>query len=94
MPKLRDLTGGTTTKIYCPATACRTCVLSLPRTIKVGLTEVGNQAKPLKFTEKKIVVICFQSRPDVQTYGHPHRYTVDADAAEIGVCTHKCQVAA
>jgi hypothetical protein len=49
-----DLIGVTTTKIYCPATAFRTCVLALPRTIKLGLTMVGNQAKPLKFSEKKL----------------------------------------
>jgi len=53
MPKLLDLIGGTKTKIYCPATASRTCVLALPRKIKVDLTKVGNQGKPLKFSEKK-----------------------------------------
>lgn len=53
MPKLLDLIGETKTKIYCPATACRTCVLALPRTIKVDLTNVGNEAKQLKFSGER-----------------------------------------
>jgi hypothetical protein len=29
--------------------------LAVPRTIKVGLTKVENQAKPLKYSEKEVV---------------------------------------
>jgi len=39
-------------------------------------------------------VIYYQLRPDLQTYGHGPRYTADADAAVIDVCTQKYQVAA
>jgi hypothetical protein len=45
MPKLLEVRGGTETKMYCQATVCRTCVLAVPLTIKVGLTKVGNQEK-------------------------------------------------
>ena len=38
MPKLCEVIGGTKTKIYCQATVCRTYVLAVPWTIKVGLT--------------------------------------------------------
>jgi len=57
------------TNIYCQATVCWTCITSLPRTIKLGLATVGYRAKPLKYSLKK-VVICYELRPDVQTYGH------------------------
>jgi len=33
------------------------CVLAMPLTIKVGLTEVGNQAKPLDYSEEKLYFI-------------------------------------
>jgi len=42
MPKLQEVKGGTKTKIYFQATTCKTCILALPGTIKVGLTKVGN----------------------------------------------------
>ena len=44
----------------------------------------------------KKVVICYQLRPDIQTYGHQPRYTAnaDTDAAEIDVCAQNCLVAA
>ena len=34
-------------------TVCRRCVLAVLRTVKVGLTKVGNRAKPLKDSEEK-----------------------------------------
>jgi hypothetical protein len=79
---------GTKTKI-CQATVCRTCVLAEPR------TEIGNQAKQLKYAEQEVVTF-YQAIPDVQTYGHLPRFTANAnaDAAEIDVCTQKCQEAA
>jgi len=45
---------------------------------------------------KKKVVICYQLRSDVQKYRHPPQCTTvaNANAAEIDVCTQKCQVAA
>jgi len=36
---------------------CHMCVLAMPAYIKVGLTEVGNQAKLLKYYE--ISFICY-----------------------------------
>ena len=95
MPKLREVIGCTKTNSYCPATV-GDASLKCRRTIKMGITKVGNQAKPLKYYKKKKKVICYQLRPDVQTYRHPPRYTAvaDASAAEIDVCTQKCQVAA
>ena len=44
----------------------------------------------------KKVVICYQLRPDIQTYRHRPRYTANAntDVAEINVCAQKCQVPA
>ena len=53
MPILRVAVGGTVAKF--PLSSyyifCRTCVLAVPRTIKVGLTKIGNQAKPQKYSE-------------------------------------------
>jgi len=54
IPNLREVIGGTKTKIYCQANLCRTRVLAVPRTIKVGLTKVGNQAKPLNYLKIKV----------------------------------------
>jgi len=47
LPKLREVTGGTKTMIYCEGTKCRKCVLVALRTVKLGLTKVGNQASIL-----------------------------------------------
>jgi len=57
MPKLHKVTGGTKTKIYCQGTICRSSILSELWTIKLGLTKVGNQAKPLKYSENKLYFI-------------------------------------
>jgi len=51
IPKLWEEVGGTETNIYCRATICQTCILAVSQTIKVGLTKVGNQAKPLRYSE-------------------------------------------
>ena len=53
MPKLREVTGGSKIKIYCQGTICRSCVLAALRTVKLGVTKFRNQAKPLKYSEKK-----------------------------------------
>ena len=47
---------GTKTKIYCQRIICLKCVFAALRTVKLGLTEVGNQAKPLSTLRKKKVV--------------------------------------
>jgi len=58
MPKLRGVIGGIKTKIYYQATVLRTCVGAVLRTVRVGLTEVGNEANTIKYSEKKNYVIC------------------------------------
>ena len=68
MPKLREAKGGNKTKIYCHGTICRKCVLAALRTVKLGLTKVGYQAKALEYSEKNC--ISYQFRGDIQTYGH------------------------
>jgi len=43
----------------------------MPATIKLGVTEVGNQAKSMKYDEKSF--ICWQFRADAPTNSHlPH----------------------
>ena len=51
---------------------------------QIGLTKVGNQAKPLKYSEKKSC-ISYQFPAEVQTYGHRRRFTADNDAAETSI---------
>jgi len=100
VPKFCEVIGWTKTKIYCQATVCRTCILAVPWTMKVSLTKVRNQAKPLQYPRGGGSVVCYQLRTDVQTYRHPPWYTsdaksnADADTAEIDVCAQKCQVGA
>ena len=53
IPKLWEVIRVTKTRIYCQGTECRRCVLAALRPVKVGLTKIGNQAKPLKYSEKK-----------------------------------------
>jgi hypothetical protein len=87
MPKLFEVIGGTKTKFG------RRCVLAVLWTIRrLGLTKVGSQAKPLKYSEKSC--ISYQFRADVQTYGYQPHFTADNDAADTDMCTQKCQVAA
>ena len=57
MLKLREAMGWTKTKIYCPATVCQRCVPTVPWTIKAVTTKVGNQAKPLKYSEEKLYFV-------------------------------------
>jgi len=57
MPKLRDVIGGTKTKIYFQVTVCQARVLAVPPTIEMGLTKVGNQAKTLKNSEEKLYFV-------------------------------------
>jgi hypothetical protein len=57
MPKLLEVIGRTKTKIYCQGTVCRRCVLAALGSIKLGLTKVGHQAKPLKHSEKKLYFV-------------------------------------
>jgi len=47
MPKLRDVTGGTTAKTYCQGSLCRRRVLAALRSVRFGPIKVRNQAKPL-----------------------------------------------
>jgi hypothetical protein len=44
---------GTKTNIYCQGTVCRRRVLAALRTVKLRRTEVGSQAKPLRYSEGK-----------------------------------------
>jgi len=44
MFKLRQLIGWTKANVYCQGTVCLRCVLAVLRTVKLGLTDVGNQA--------------------------------------------------
>ena len=50
VPKVRVVIGRTRTKIYCRGTVCRRRVLAAVRTVRLGVTEVGNQAEPLKYS--------------------------------------------
>jgi hypothetical protein len=43
IPKLREVIGGTKTKIHCQETVYRRCVLAVLHTITVDLTKFGNQ---------------------------------------------------
>jgi hypothetical protein len=80
---------GTKTKIYCQGSVCRKCDLAELRTVKLGLREVGNEAKPLKYSENKRSCILFQIRADVQTCDHRPRNVADSDAAEAAMYAQK-----
>jgi len=56
-PQLPVVIGQAKTKIYYRATVCRTCVLVVPRTVKVGLTKVGNQEQTLTYSEEKLYFV-------------------------------------
>ena len=83
--KLPEVIGRTKTKIYCPATICRTCVLAVPVAIKVGLTKFGNRAKPVTYSEKSCY--SYQFRADTLMYGHWPQNKADNNAEEFVVCT-------
>ena len=92
MPKLRKVIGRTKTKIFCQRTVCGRYVLSALRTVKFGLSKAGNQAKPLKYSEKKKKSsISYQFRADAQMNGHRPRNTGDN---ETDVWAQKRQLAA
>jgi len=59
LPLFRQVTGGAKTKICCQETTCRRCVLTELRTVKLGLIEVGNEAKPTKYSERKVLFRTF-----------------------------------
>jgi hypothetical protein len=52
MPKLHEETGGTETNIYCRATMSDTRPFSA--TDHQSWPKVGNQAKPLRYSEEKL----------------------------------------
>jgi len=58
IPKPHEVIGGTETKSSYQAIVCQPCVPAVPRrTVRVGLTKVGNHTKPLKYSEKKVFLI-------------------------------------
>jgi hypothetical protein len=91
MPKLSDIMGGEPKQRFI-VKALYTGEASLwCYGLKLGLTKVGNQAKPLKYSEKIKYFKTIQSRCS-NAWPQPG-YTAD-DAAETDVCAKKCQVAA
>lgn len=68
LTELPEVMGRAKTKIYCPATICQMCILAVPVTIKVDLTKVRNQAKPVMYSEKSCY--SYQLRADALMYGH------------------------
>ena len=80
IPKLHEVIEGTKTKISCQGTVSQ-------ETVKLGVTKVGNEAKPLKYSGRgKKKSISYQFRADVQMCGHQTRYTADDNAAETDMC--------
>jgi len=65
MPKLYEETGQTETYIFCQETICQTCILA-SATDHPSWSKVGNQAKPMKYSEEKLHFIQIQC--NVQTY--------------------------
>jgi hypothetical protein len=55
MSKLSEVMGGTETKIYCQGTICWRCILAVLWITMLGLTKVGYQAKPLKYSARKVI---------------------------------------
>jgi hypothetical protein len=56
IPKLHKVTGGDQTKMYCQGAVYVRCVLAVAlRNAELGLTEVENQAKPLKYSHLWLV---------------------------------------
>jgi hypothetical protein len=53
--------GGTKTKIYFQATISQTCAPAVLYAIRVGMTKVENQAKPLKYSEEKLYFYQFSA---------------------------------
>jgi hypothetical protein len=72
--KLHEVMGGPKQRFIVKELYLR-CVLAVLRTFRLGVTKVGNKAKPLKYSgegererEKKLYLSQF--RADVQTYSH------------------------
>jgi hypothetical protein len=83
IPKLREVTGGTETKGSYQAIVCQPCVPAVPRTVRVGLTKVGNHTNlRIHLNIPKKGCISYQFRADIQTYGHRPQYTAGSDAAD------------
>ena len=57
MPKRREVIRGTKTKIYCQGTVCRRRVFAALQAVILGLTKARNEAKPLKYSEKKLYFV-------------------------------------
>jgi len=55
----------------------------------VGLTNVGNQARPLKYSEQ--ICICSHSRAHALMHGHQPQHITNIDEAEIVMCAQNCQ---
>ena len=49
-------------------TICQRCILAVLWTAQLGLTTVGRQGKPLKYSQK--ICISYHFRADIQMYGH------------------------
>ena len=79
--KLREVIRGTQTKIYCQGAVCQRCGIPTLRTLKLGLTKVGNQANQWSILIKSC--ISCQFRANFQRYGHRTRYTADNDASKV-----------
>jgi len=79
--KLREVIRGNQTKIYCQGAVCQRCGIPTLRTLKLGLTKVGNQANQWSILIKSC--ISCQFRANVQRYGHRTRYTADNDASKV-----------
>ena len=90
MPKLLEVKEVTETK-NCQATVCRTCILAVQMTIKVGQTKRGNQTERLKYSKR---TISCQFRADAPTYCHQPQYKADNDEAEIVPYDQKRQISA
>jgi hypothetical protein len=52
IPTLYEVIRGTKTKICSQGTVCWRFILAVLWAVRLGLTKVGNQVKPLKYSEK------------------------------------------
>jgi hypothetical protein len=58
----------------------------------VGLTNLGNQAKPLKYFEQSCIY--YQIRAHYLMSGHQPQYKANFGEAEIVMCAQNCQASA
>jgi hypothetical protein len=61
-------------------------------TIWMGVTNVGNEAKPLKYSEQSC--ICYQFRAHAPMYDHRPQYIANNNKAEIVMCAQNCRTSA